>query len=174
MADDVFGGSSDEEGDWGGGRTAAAGAGSETAAQRRILQDAGYRDGAGGEEGHALGLQEGFDEGFAQGMADGRALGQVLGACSGVHALEERVPRGLPVPPLADEDKGRLEASIDRLTALAPTMPAATDPALASEQAEAVRLVAAAGVCQEGDRSAVERVVGLGEGGGTDAGGGGL
>ncbi len=82
---DIFAASSsdDEEGDGSigiDGGTAAAPSSSPYAAQRRALQDAGYRDGAGGPAGHALGLQEGFDAGLAQGLADGRAWGQVLGA----------------------------------------------------------------------------------------------
>lgn len=83
--------------------------------------------------------------------------------CSGVHALEERIPRGLPGPPLSAEERGRLEAGTERLAALAPTMPAAADPAVASERAEAARVVAAAGIgTQAGDMSFVERILGPG------------
>lgn len=134
------------------------------AAQRRELHDAGYRDGAGGAEGHALGLQEGFDVGFARGMADGGALGRVLGALSGVHALEERVPRGLLAPPLQEEDRERLRGSLGWLTALAPTMRPAADPALARERAEAERVLEAAGVLAGagGGGDVVGRVLGSG------------
>jgi hypothetical protein len=208
---DVFSASSDEEdGGYDGGDPSApphssTGGPVAEAAQRRTLHDAGYRDGAGGPEGHALGLQEGFDAGFVQGLAHGRAFGQVLGALryihlycmvdatgsglgrlnynphssesnhieptppstshelSGIQALEERVPRGLPVPALAAEDKQRLEASLQQLTALAPTMPAAADPAVAPDiRNEAVHLLEAAGVCRPGDAASagVESVLG--------------
>lgn len=171
---DIFAASSDEEGGEPGpgraptgagasgagpaGVTAAVTAGVAEAAQRRELHDAGYRDGAGGPEGHARGLQEGFDVGFAEGLADGRALGRVLGALSGVDALAGRVPRGLPGPPLPDADRQRLQAALGRLAALAPTMCAAADPTVARELAEAVGLLEAAGVCD--GAAAVEKVLG--------------
>lgn len=66
---------------------------------------------------------------------------------SGIRTLEQRVPRGLPAPPLPDEDKRQLEASIERLTALAPTMPEAANSAVAGELAVAARLAATVGVC---------------------------
>lgn len=161
---DIFAASSDEEGQPGGGRLRRTRPHGAEEAQRRELHDAGYRDGAGGPEGHALGLQEGFDEAFARGLANGRALGRVLGALSGVQALEERVPRGLPGPPLVEGDKGRLEASLGRLTAVAPTMPAAADPVVVNERAEAAWLLEGAGVCGGGDDEpggvVVERVLG--------------
>ncbi len=66
------------------------------------------------------------------------------------------MPRGLPVPPLSEGDRQRLGASLERLTALAPTMPAAADPALAGElRAEAAHLLAAAGVCGGNVRAAI-------------------